>query len=424
MNDNTEPRFFYGYYVAFACFGIMFLLYGSVLNTFTIFLKPIVEDMGWSRGTLSVAMAVGALGMGVSAPIAGIFIDRIGAKPVMIVGALMIGGGILAASRIAYIWQIYVVYAFIGCGLASATVIPCSLIIQNWFVARRGMAMGIMAMGTSVGGMCMTPVANWIIYNHGWRTAYLVSGTMIFLIALPVIIFLLRTHPSEMGLEPLVDPDLPINKESDNNWGLSVKEAFSTRVFWQIAVVMLIIGIVTSAIGVHCAPHLMDLGHSPSRAAWAWSLVLLVMTGAKFSFGPIADRWGPKNAMAGACVVVSIAVFVMSDATGYSTVVVFAVLYGFGVGAPLTINPLLTSGALGMRNFGAIFGILNLIAIIGSGIGPVWAGVVFDTRGSYSSVLYVFAVLMLLIAAIAFWITSVSRVPDKNLEARAVEAAD
>ena len=165
MNNDRTQKLFYGYYVAFACFAIMFLLYGCILNTFAIFLKPIAEAMNWSRGALSVAMMVGAFGMAVSAPIAGKLMDRIGAKPVMIAGCLMIGIGILTASRITQIWQIYILYTFVGCGLACGTIIPCSLIISNWFISRRGMAMGIMAMGTSTGGMVMSPIANWIILN-------------------------------------------------------------------------------------------------------------------------------------------------------------------------------------------------------------------------------------------------------------------
>jgi len=105
----------YGNGVVISCFAVMFLLYGSVLNTFTVFLKPIVEDLGWGRGTLSFAMAMGALGMGVSAPIAGKLIDRMGARPLMIAGSLMIGIGILVASRIMFPWQVYIIYAFIGC---------------------------------------------------------------------------------------------------------------------------------------------------------------------------------------------------------------------------------------------------------------------------------------------------------------------
>ena len=413
----------YGHFVVPACFAVMFLLYGGILNTFTVFLVPMVEDLGWDRKTLSYAMAVGAIGMGLSAPIAGMLIDRVGAKRVMIAGAAMIGGGILVAGRISYPWQIYVAYSFVGSGLAAATVIPCSLVISKWFVSRRGMALGLMAMGTSVGGLCMTPVANWIIYNHGWRTAYTVSGTMILLIGLPVIAFLLKPDPSEAGYEPYVDRTLT-EEDGSSSWGLGVKEAFSTWSFWQIAAVMLIIGVVTSALGAHCVPHLIALKHSPTKAANAWMLVLLVMTVAKFSFGPIADRWGAKKATAGACMLVAVSILIGTIATSNGYLIMFAALYGFGVGAPLAVNPILTSDALGMKNFGAIYGILTLISIVGAAIGPVWAGAVYDKELSYLSVLYIFAGLMALSAVIAYFVSYAARENQSAVQAQAADAVE
>jgi MFS family permease len=399
---------FYGHGVVFACFTVMFLLYGSVLNTFTIFLNPIVDDLGWSRGALSVAMGVGAIGMALAAPIAGKLMDRIGAKPVMIAGTLMIGLGILGASRIMLPWQIYILYSLVGCGLACATVIPCSLIISNWFASRRGMAMGIMAMGTSTGGMLMSPFANWIILNYGWRAAYVFSGTVILVVGLPIIIFLLRARPSEAGLEPYVDSGLQADTVNDS-WGLSVTEAFSASAFWQIAALMFVIGVVTSGLGAHIVPCLTDFGHSPTRSAYAWSVTLGVMTIAKFSFGPVADRWGPKNTMAGACGLMAISIVVLTFATPYKIAILFAALYGFGVGAPLTVNPLLVGEALGMKHFGALYGILNLISIVGAAIGPVALGIVFDKQGNYMSALYVFIALMACTGVIAFFISSASQ---------------
>jgi len=138
------------------------------------------------------------------------------------------------------------------------------------------------------------PIANWIIYNHSWRFAYVFSGLIILLLGVPLIVLRIRPHPSDAGFEPFVDPDLPV-ENADSSWGLSVKEAFSSLAFWQISAVMIIIGVVTSALGTHTAPQLMDLGHSPTAAAFSWVGVLLVMTIAKFSFGPIADRWGPSQ---------------------------------------------------------------------------------------------------------------------------------
>jgi MFS family permease len=402
----------------------MFLLYGAILNTFTVFVDPLVEALDTTRGQISIAMMIGAFGMGVAAPIAGIFMDRIGVKRIMIAGTLMIGFGILIASRVTALWQMYVIYAFVGIGLAAATVIACSLIISNWFISRRGTAMGVMAMGTSTGGMVMTPVANWIIQNHGWRTAYVFSGASILFVGLPIIIFLLRPRPSDAGLEPFVDPDLPAD-DVDTSWGLTAKEAFSAKAFWQIAALMFIIGLVTSGLGIHVVPCVKDFGHSPEKAAFVWTITLLVMTIAKFLFGPIADRWGEKQAMAGACLLVAVSILFLSFSTRYEVALLFGVLYGFGVGAPLTVNPLLVGKALGVRHFGALYGILNLISILGAAFGPVVLGlVVYDNLKSYLPGLYAFVVLMALSAVIAYLVSYAARENKSAMQSQTARAVE
>jgi len=382
MNAARRSRPFYGFYIVAACFFILFMLWGMVLNTFPIFLKPIAEDMNWGRGALAVALLMGSLGAAVSAPIAGMVMDRIGVRSVMVTGAIAIGIALLAGSRIAALWQLYIVFAVIGCGLMCGTVIPCSLLISNWFISRRGTAMGGAFVGTSVGGMIMSPVANWIILHYGWRTALLV----------------IRTHPSELGLEPYRRAESATDG-IDDNWGVSVKQALSLWVFWQIGAVMLLVGLVTGGLGNHCVAYLTDLDHSPTRAAFAWSVVMAAMTLGKLSTGPIADRWGAKNSMASACVLYSLSIGILVFAQPYWVVLAFAAVYGFALGTPLIVNPLLTSDYLGMKNFGAVYGVLNALTTIGAAAGPVAAGMFFDSEGTYLPVFYAFIALMLVAAA-------------------------
>ena len=421
MMPPRSPKLFYGYVVVAACFVVLFLVWGMVLNTFPIFLKPIAEDMNWGRGELAVALLMGSLGTGVAAPVAGIIIDRVGARSVMVAGALMIGLGLLAGSRITHLWQLYLVFIAIGCGLMCASIIPCSLIISNWFVSRRGAAMSGAFVGTSAGGMVMSPVANWIIQNHGWRMAFALSGIAIMVVVIPVVLLAIRTHPSDVGLEPYRDAD-DDTSDAEANWGVGVKEALSMRSFWQIAAVMLIIGLVAGGLGPHCVAYLTDLEHSPDRAAFAWSLVMGVMILGKLSIGPLADRWSARTVMAGACVLFAISITIVIFAQPYWIVLVFASLYGFACGAPLVLNPLLTSGYLGMKHFGALYGVLNIMGTVGGAIGPVGAGLYFDRQGTYLPVLYLFIVLMLVAAVIAAFMRPVAHSRSNGATERALPA--
>jgi MFS family permease len=376
----------------------MFLTMGMIVNTLGIFLKPMVEDLGSNREAVSLALIMGGGCMAFLSPVAGKIIDKIGVRPVMSVGTLIAGLGLFIVSRITQVWQIYATFCLIWSGLAFASLIPCSLIISNWFVARRGLAMGLMAMGTSLGAMVMSPVLNWIILNYGWRSGFIVSGTLVLAVGGPMILLVLRTHPSEKGLESYGGPDLNKEIEEDadeNGWGLTMKEARSTRVYWHLAAMMFIFGIATTGLVLHCVPYLTDLGHSPTNAAFAWSIVMGSMAAGKFALGPIADRWTAKNAMTGACILATASLVLLILAKSYVAVVLFALVYGFAMGAPLTIYPLLTGRCFGTKNFGEIYGKLTLISFMGSGISFVSLGAVYERLESYLPAFYVFVFLAL-----------------------------
>ena len=378
--SSHAPRVFHGFYIVAACFFILFLCWGMVLNTFPIFVKPMTEDMDWGRGALSLALLMGSVGSALTAPIAGVLLDRIGARSVMATGAAIIGLGLLAGSLVTRLWQLYIIFALIGCGLMCSTAIPCSLIISNWFVSRRGTAMGVAFAGTSVGGMVMAPIANWIILSWDWRAAFVVSGVAIIALAVPLILLVIRTRPSEMRLEPYRSAG-DDSEDDEEGWGVSLRQSLSLSAFWKISAIMFVIGLVTSGLGTHCVAYLTDLGHSPTSAALSWSTVMGVMIAGILLSGPIADRWGARKAMLIDCLLFTVSILVLAWARPYWVVLAFSIIYGLALGAPLVINPLLTADYLGMKHFGAIFGVLNIMATVGAALGPAGEALLPAARG-------------------------------------------
>jgi MFS family permease len=408
MDSSSRSKIFYGYFVVAGCFVTLFVLWGMLLNTFPILLKPMGDDMGWGRGPIMIAMLMGALGTAVAAPIAGKMVDRFGARPVMIAGALLTGVLLLGgAYMINQLWHLWVTFFFGGFGTMTATLIPCSALVSNWFVERRGTAMGVAFSGTSIGGMITSPIINWIIMNFGWRAAFVTTGATLVVFVIPVVFFLIRSHPSDMGVEPYRGAAAETGDDGIT-WGVGVKEAFSEPAFWQIAAVMLIVGIVTGGVNNHCPAYLNDIGHSKTMAAYAWAAVMGAMSVGKLAIGRASDRFASQKMMAFACALLSLGILILPFSTPYSVVMIFAIIYGPACAAPLVLNPLLTSQNLGMKNFGAIFGILSIMGAVGGAAGPVAAGMYFDKTETYLPIFYVFVGLMLAAGVCSLFIKPVS----------------
>jgi sugar phosphate permease len=393
-----------------------------VLNTFPVFVRPLTEDLGWSRGALALAQVTGILTSIILYPIAGKIVDRTGARAVMTVGALLIGISLLAGSQITQLWQIYVMNAFIGAGLTCVTLLPCSFVISNWFISRRGTAMSIAFLGTAAGGAVMSPIATWFIVNYSWRVAFAFAGIEILALVVPITVFVIRTRPSDKGLKPYGAGKTEQDDDAEI-WGVSEKEAFKLPVFWFIVAIVFFVALVTAGVGFNCVAYLEDIGHSPGQASVAWAIVMGAMMVGKVAVGPIADYWGSKNTMAAVSILFAASLIILMFARPYSVALVFAVVYGFVLGGPLILNPLLTADYLGMKHYGAIFGILNVMGTIGGGIGSIGAASYFDRFATYLPAFYVFIALMIVCALCSVCIRPIARATDLTEQAEPVSPA-
>jgi MFS family permease len=386
MTERTG-RVFYGWYIVAFCWIVNFVVFGIGVNTFTVYVKPIQAELEWSRGAISLAISLAAIAMGLAAPFIGRLIDRTGARLPMAAGAAVVGVCTILLSRAQSLPYFYAVFIVSGIGLGATTIIPVSLVISNWFTAMRGKALGIAMTGTGLGAMVMVPVSTWIVTNWGWRTCYAIMGCIILLMA-PLCLLLIRTRPSDMGLLP--DGGFAAEKDPASAEGLAAPEAVRTQAFWMIAVMMVLAGLVAMGAGVHLMPYLTDVGHTEARA----SLIIAVISGmtfvGKISLGSVADRWGVRPTVALAFGMILAGFLLLMGAAWTLVAFAFAIVYGFGIGAPLVVNPALTAECLGLKHFGTVFGILTLFTTGGAALGAVLTGFIYDAAGSYIPALLLF----------------------------------
>jgi len=393
--QQTEKRLFYGWWIVAACFVVNFIVFGISVNTFTVYVKPIETDLGWSRASVSMAVTLAALAMGAVAPFIGRLIDRSGARVLMAAGAAIVGTCSLLISYANSLPYFYTLFVISGVGQAGATLIPVSFVISNWFSEKRARALGVAMTGTGLGAMVMVPVTSWIVSTWGRRVSYRIMGCLI-LTVVPVTLLIIRTSPSEMGLLPDGADHAGPNRETeiDASEGLSLGEALRTRAFWLIGSMMVLSGLSAMGVAVHLMPYLTDIGHLHAAAALIISIISGLTVAGKIGLGLLADHRGVRPTIGLSYAVMLVGLVLLLNAQSFAGACAFAVVWGFAIGSPLLLNPTLTAECLGLKNFGAIFGVLTLFNTVGAAAGAVLSGVIYDSAGTYVPAFVLYIVLL------------------------------
>jgi OFA family oxalate/formate antiporter-like MFS transporter len=283
--------------------------------------------------------------------------------------------------------RIKVSYGLIGIGIAFTTVVPTSVIITNWYGARRGTAMGFAFSGFALGEMLGNISAGFIVPHYGWRAGYLVSAVITAAIMIPVILLAIRTRPNT-ALE---------NKGAQTEpTAIGSSAAFSWTCFASLLLLYFFYACVISVLIVHGVPYLISLGYAPERAAALFGLMLGCSFFGRNLAGILADKFGAVEALCGILVLIaaSFIAFIFADRTSF-LIIAMAGSALFCFSAPPVI-PLLQAELLGVKNFGVLTGFLNTSSTIGYSIGPLFAGRVFDLTGRYDRAFEVAAACTLL----------------------------
>jgi MFS family permease len=378
-----------GAIVVASLFTTLFLVFGSGYNTAGVFVAPLVAQFGWTRAQVSLLQTTVALAAGLVVPGVGWLLDRVEARVTILAGAVLAGAGFLVASRAGSLSMMIAAYALVGIGLGAATLLPASLVIANSFGARRGLALGIVMLGTSTGGMVMTLVASAVIARAGWRTAYVALALPILLVVVPLVAVTVRSRP-HADVAAAASGDAP---------GLEVGAAVGARSFWLVGVVQFVYGFAAGGTTVHAIPHFIDLGYGAERAAFLMSLVLGIAGAGKLATGALADRISARRALVLDLVVAAAGMTCLILARQAALAAAFVVLYGVAVGAPLTLMPLVIAESFGLRRFGSLSGLAGVFNILGAAAGPLMAGRIFDATGSYASAFTLYALALLVGAA-------------------------
>jgi MFS family permease len=283
------------------------------------------------------------------------------------------------------LWEYYLYCTvIIGIGISGTDVVVLST-TARWFVKKRSMLTGVIKMGTGVGMMIMPLLINRLITQYGWRTSFLFLGIMILIVYIAFSQCLVR-DPVKLGLTPDgARNNDPLNQTSVEK-GLAIRAALRTPQLWTICVAYALLMFSIATVMFHIVPISIDLGISAANAANVLATVGFVSIAGRFVMGTAGDRIGTKSSLVICFLLLLAGLIWLQFSKKLWMLLLFAVVHGFAHGGFFTLISPLLADFFGTRSHGAIFGVLISVSAIGSAVGPVMAGYMFDTTGSYQLV--------------------------------------
>lgn len=373
-------------------FAAMLLIFGSGYDTAGVFFSPLLHHFGWSRARLSMLPAAIAVAAGLSVPFIGLILDRFEARVVMAAGAVLCGAAFMLASIADSFGVMILAYSMLGVGLSGSTLLPASIVIVNWFGARRGLAMALTMAGTTVGGMVMTLVASHAIAASGYQLAYRILAAPMFIVVVPLVLLFVRTRPPGAI-------EVSTAEAAANLPGLEVGPALRSRSFWMITIAQFLYAFAAAGSLVHVITFLIGIGYGAAAAAFAISMVFGANVVGKIVLGLMADRSSGRVVLAIDFAIAAFGTLFLFGADRVSMLAVFVVVYGLAVGAPLALIPMVIGESLGLKRFGTLGGFAGVGNTLGAALGPIIAGRIFDVTHSYDGAFALFAVILAMGAA-------------------------
>ena len=368
-------RVFYGWVIVGVGIVVTCIGVGAMLSL-TVFLQPMSQAMGWSRTGISTAALINWLCMGVGAFVWGALSDRFGTRPVVLAGGVLLGLGLVTASRAGTLGQFQILFGVIVGLAAGSFYTPLTAATTRWFTRHRSLAVALVSAGLSVGSAIMGPLARWLITTYDWRFAMLVIGDLVWLVVIPAA--LLVRDPATSPMHAVAGATA-----GGNSREFTVGQALRTPQFAAIAVTYFACCAAHSGPIFHMVTHAIDHGVSAMAAATVLSAASLASLSGKILCGLVADRVGAKRTLVAGLALQAVAVSLYLFTRELTSFYAVALVFGLAYGGVMPLYAIVVREYFGARIMGTVFGAAALTSTLGMALGPVAGGWLYDALGSY-----------------------------------------
>ncbi|MDA0892873.1 MAG: MFS transporter [Proteobacteria bacterium] len=398
---STKQEFQRGWRTLLACsIGNGFGLSGFAFYTFGVFVIPLVDAFGWTRGEVSTAASFLLLGTVFTAPIVGTIVDRYGAKRVGLISMACLCVGYASLTQlgggIAFFYAMWLMMAIVGGG---TTPVVWTRAVNLWFDKGRGLALGLALAGSGLAGIVGPGVATALIESFGWQAGYLGISAIIMVIALPLIALLFNDHaPSAAQAKQSDDSVVQASTtgHQSGHAGLTFQESYKTVVFWKIAIGFFFISAIIAGLLINLIPLLIDRDMSAMDAAKIAGVLGFAVLFGRIGVGFLIDHFRAPLVAALLFSATAAGCFLLTLDSAPSWVFLIAVItLGLSAAAEIDLVAFLVSRFFGLKAYGKIYGSQLSVFYLGAAVGPLAVGMSFDIFGSYEVALYGAIVILL-----------------------------
>lgn len=393
-NSTTEGGWYYGWNIL--AVGMLFqaVIFGIAFFSFTFYVEPWRAEFNASRSDIFLILVAVQIIMGVASPIAGRAMDRMSIRGLIITGALSFATCLALTSQATSLWQIIALYgSFFVLGGLLAGPLAAQTLAAKWFFSRRGMAIGLASVGTSLGGFIMPLVVTYLIAEYGWRHTNLILAAAVIVTVIPIVWVIIRNTPQEKGITP------ESGFETSDSIGpssrkISTMTIIKRRAFWVPVVAFVPMMTAFGAIQQNFAPYAADLQVGLQATSYLVSTMAIVMVLGKIFFGMMADKLDHRI-LYGLAVTVLLATLVfMTTLPTYGQLFIVAGMVGFAAGGFLPLLGAIIGRHFGPQSFGQVMGLIGPFTTLAA-IGPWIAGYIRDSLGSYDIAWQLFLVVII-----------------------------
>ena len=372
-DENVENRAFR--WVIVAAGGLLGCMAIGALFSLPVFLQTIARDTGWSVTGISTAMTMGFLAMAVASMAWGTLSDRIGTRPVVLTGSVLLAASLALASRAGSLIEFQLLFGVVAGIAAAAVLAPMMACVTGWFDTHRSLAVSLVSAGMGMAPMTMSPLAAWLITAHDWRSSLLIIAGVAAVAMLPAA--LLVRQP------PALDAAAGITPDNEPRNEMTLGQAVRTPQFAILLFTNFFCCATHSGPIFHTVSYAVTCGIPMIAAVTIYSIEGLAGLGGRIAFGLLGDRFGAKRVLVSGLLLQAFGALGYLFARELGTFYAVAALFGFIYAGVMPLYAVLARENFPLHMMGAIIGGTAMAGSLGMATGPLAGGLIYDVFGSY-----------------------------------------